>query len=74
MTNEERVELIEDIQAEIGESSLESVDLTSNLSDAESCETAFDLLENLEYAKSAAESILSNINDQLARIKAHKKN
>jgi len=64
-------ELMEDIQAEIGESSSESVDLTAYLSDAESCETAVDLLENLLAAKLSAETILSNVKDQIARIKAH---
>lgn len=66
-------ELMEDIQAEIGESSSESVDLTAYLSDAESCETADDLLANLLAAKQSAETILSNVKDQIARIKAHDK-
>jgi hypothetical protein len=63
-------ELIEDIQAEIGEASSESVDLTAYLSDAESCETLEDVKANLEAAKHAAKAILAQINDQLARIKS----
>ena len=61
-------ELIEDIQAEIGEASTESVDLTANLSDAESCETMEDLKANLLEARKAAQTIISQINDQLARL------
>lgn len=63
-----KAELITDIQAEIGESSAESVDLTGHLTSAESCETHEDLLQNLLEAKQAAEAILSNINDQLSRL------
>lgn len=61
-------ELIEDIQAEIGEVSSESVDLTGYLSDAESCETLEDVKANLEAAREAAKVILSHINDELSRI------
>lgn len=64
-----KAELIEDIQAEIGESSSESVDLTTYLSDAESCETEEDIKANLEAAREACKAILSNINDQLGRLK-----
>lgn len=62
-------ELMEDIQAEIGESSAESVDLTAYLTDVESCETMEDLEQNLLTAKQAAETILVNIKDQIARLK-----
>lgn len=61
-------ELMEDIQAEIGEASSESVDLTANLTDAESCETMEDLKANLLEARKAAQTIISQINDQLARL------
>lgn len=61
-------ELIEDIQAEIGEASSESVDLTANLTDVESCETMEDLKANLLEARKAAQTIISQINDQLARL------
>lgn len=69
MTEQKTIaELVEDIQAEIGESSAESVDLTAYLSDAESCETLLDVRENLKAAEMAAQAILDNIRDQLARI------
>lgn len=61
-------ELIEDIQAEIGESSSEAMELIGHLTSAESCETAEDLRQNLLEARQAAKVILSNINDQLARL------
>jgi uncharacterized phage infection (PIP) family protein YhgE len=61
-------ELMEDIQAEIGEASSESVDLTANLTDVESCETMEDLKANLLEARKAAQTIISQINDQLARL------
>lgn len=67
-------ELVEDIQAEIGEASSESVDLTAYLSDAESCETLQDLRENLKAAEIAAQVILDNVRDQLCRIKRREKN
>jgi uncharacterized protein YjgD (DUF1641 family) len=66
-------ELMEDIQAEIGESSAEAADLMQYLTDAESCETPVDLFENLTNAKATAEAILSNIKEQLARINAQKR-
>lgn len=70
MTEQKTIaELVEDIQAEIGESSAESVDLTAYLSDAESCETLEDLRENLKAAEIAARVILDDVRDQLARIK-----
>lgn len=75
MTEQKTIEeLVEDIQAEIGESSSESVDLTAYLSDAESCETLEDLRENLKAAEIAAQVILDNVRDQLARIKRREKN
>ena len=61
-------EQIEEIQAEIGESSAESVDLTAHLTSAESCETLEDLKQNLLEARNTALSILSNINDQINRM------
>lgn len=61
-------ELIEDIQAEIGESSSASVDLTGHLTSAESCETLEDLKQNILEAKGAVLLILSGLNDQLSRI------
>lgn len=63
-----KAELTEDIQSEIGESSAESIDLTAYLSDAESCETLEDVQANLMAARYVAQAILSQINDQLARI------
>lgn len=75
MTEQKTIaELVEDIQAEIGESSAESVDLTTYLSDAESCETLEDLRENLKAAEIAARVILDNVRDQLARIKRREQN
>ena len=61
-------ELITDIQAEIGEASAESVDLTDYLTSVESCETAETMKGHLLEAKQAAESILNMINDSLGRL------
>ena len=61
-------ELIEDIQAEIGESSSAAVDLIGHLTSAESCETLEDLKQNILEAKGVALLILSNLNDQLRRM------
>jgi len=61
-------ELIDDIQAEIGECSSESMDLTGHLTSAESCETLEDLKQNILEAKGVALLILSNLNDQLSRL------
>ena len=63
-----QAELMEDIQAEIGEASSEAVDLIGNLTDVESCETMEDLKANLLEARKAAQTIISQINDQLARL------
>lgn len=61
-------ELIEDIQAEIGEASSEAMDLIGHLTDAESCETMEDLKQNLLEARKTAQTILQHINDELARL------
>lgn len=62
-------ELIEDVQAEIGEASSEAMNLIGHLTDAESCETMEDLKANLLEARKAAETVLMHINDELARLK-----
>ena len=61
-------ELIDDIQAETGEATVESMELTGHLVSAESCETIDDLKANLLEARKSAETILMQINDQLARL------
>lgn len=61
-------ELIADIQAEIGETSSESVELTGHLTSAESCETLDDLKFHLLLAKQSALTILTHLNDELDRI------
>jgi hypothetical protein len=61
-------ELMEDVQAEIGEASSEAMDLIANLTDVESCETMQDLKANLLEARQAAQTIIQHINDQLARL------
>lgn len=61
-------ELMEDVQAEIGEASSEAMDLIGNLTDVESCETMQDLKANLLEARQAAQTIIQHINDQLARL------
>ena len=62
-------ELIEDIQAEVGEASSDAMDLIGHLTDAESCETLEDLTANLEAAKYAVGVILTQLNDQLSLLK-----
>jgi len=61
-------ELLNDIQAEIGESSSECVELLGDLTSVESCDTLLDLRISLLKAKLAAMTIIQNINDQLARM------
>jgi hypothetical protein len=61
-------ELMEDIQAEIGEASSGAMDLIGHLTDAESCETMEDLKQNLLEARKTAQTIIQHINDQLARL------
>lgn len=61
-------ELMEDVQAVIGEASSEAMDLIGNLTDVESCETMQDLKANLLEARQAAQTIIQHINDQLARL------
>lgn len=63
-----QAELMQDIQAEIGESSAESVNITGYLTDCESCETMEELKMHLLDAQAAALSILGNIQDQIARL------
>lgn len=61
-------EMIEDIQAEIGECSSASLDLIGHLTSAESCETSEDLKQNILEAKGVLLLILTNLNDQLSRL------
>lgn len=67
-----KAELITDIQAEIGEASAESVDLTDYLSVVESCDDERMVKGHLLEAKQAAESILNMINDSLGRLEEHR--
>ena len=62
-------ELITDIQGEVGECSSASLDLIGHLTSAESCETAEELKQHILEAKGVALLILSNLNDQLSRLK-----
>lgn len=61
-------ELTTSIQTEIGDTALASVTLTDNLTSAESADRLEDVQEHLLRARYNAQMILSQINDQLARI------
>ena len=62
-------ELITDIQTEVGECSSASLDLIGHLTTAESCEDIDTLKTSILEAKGVALLILSNLNDQLYRIR-----
>jgi hypothetical protein len=62
-------ELVEDIQAEVGESSSHAMELIGHLTSAESCETPEDLKQNILEAKGITLLILSGLNDQLSRLR-----
>ena len=68
-------ELITDIQTEVGECSSASLDLIGHLTTAESCcwfcEDIDALKTSILEAKGVALLILSNLNDQLYRIRNH---
>ena len=61
-------EELADIQAEIGESSADSLNLIGHLTSAESCDRKEDLIQHLLEARYQAEMILANLIDQLSRL------
>jgi hypothetical protein len=61
-------ELLNDVQAETGESSTEAMDLLGALALAESVDSVDELKHHLFMARNLANTILANLNDQLARL------